>query len=219
MGDVNFDNYLVARPQSFSFASMASVTFAKTHICFSSLCTRKLNTNFAELLVHPNENILIVRPCHEEHKNAMRWAYFRNGKMHGRRMGGGAYIKTLYEIFGWKNEYKYRLRGNIVRFGDILAISFYAGEYEIIASNNEAVDDKDFYIAARYKRYSVLLPSKWQNSLGVEFCKYAADQLERNLGMSFDSLEYNSQGIMPTPIGKAKENVHRLLLGTGGRLE
>ena len=64
-----------------------------------------------EMLIHPGEWLLAVRPCSKDTKNAVRWAKHNDEQYLPRMFSCAAYIRTFCELFGWKSDCKYRIRG------------------------------------------------------------------------------------------------------------
>ena len=64
------------------------------------------------MLVHPLKNLIVVRSSNKKVRNAMQWAKMdTSGNIVSRKISGSAFIPTLYELFNWNKDYKYRIRG------------------------------------------------------------------------------------------------------------
>ena len=134
-GDFDLRGYEIVRAQSFASASMTSVSFSNNGIRFSSACIRKLaQTEYVELKIHPFTHEIAVLPCSEQFRQKMRWARIYADCISARTISASAYLKTLYEIFGWDMDKRYRLRGEVVHnAGSVMAI-FDARKPEIFTS-------------------------------------------------------------------------------------
>ena len=77
------------------------------------ICIQKLNeAKFVELLIHPVQKVLAVRPAEENPRHSLRWTRLSGqGKWMSRKIGGAAFIPTLYQLFSWNVEYKYCIKG------------------------------------------------------------------------------------------------------------
>jgi len=134
-GSIDMRGYEIVRVQFFNSVVARSVTFSGRGVKFSAECIRNLDdTEFVEILIHPSKNTLVVRACSKENKLAMRWASFNNGMGYARRISGAAYIRILYELFGWVTENKYKFRGSVRIVDGHKAIEFDLSEPEIIIS-------------------------------------------------------------------------------------
>ena len=143
-GDFDLRNFEVARSQFFDTANKICVTFSLKNIQFSTECIRKFEKiEYVEMLVNPNEKLFAVRPSSEQIKNSVQWAKVDNNKYYSRNISCAAYIKTLYELFGWNPEYKYRVRGIRRQKDDEILIIFNMNETEIFISQNEIISEED----------------------------------------------------------------------------
>jgi len=179
-GDFDLRDYEVVRAQSFSIANITGLSFTRRGIRFSGACIRNFNgSEMIELLVYPERYQIAVRPCPEQHKRAMRWAKVRDGRISVREISAAAFIKTLYELFGWDIGMRYRLRGEILRRGGETVAFFDARKPEIFLS-----------------RYDVQMP--WATGFGENYYRYKnARQISGTISAVFT--EYNNEpGLCPT---------------------
>lgn len=143
-GDFDLRKFEVARSQFFDTVHKMCVTFSVESIQCSTECVRKFDkVLYVEMLVNPNENLFAVRPCSKEIRNAVQWAKVHNGLYYSRNISCSAYIKTLYELFGWNTEYKYRVRGIRRQKDDEMLMIFDMNETEIFISQNEITSEED----------------------------------------------------------------------------
>lgn len=137
-GDFDLRKFEVARSQFFDTVQKVCVTFSADNIQFSTDCIRKLDKAlYVEILVNPNENLFAIRPCSNEVRNSIQWAKIYKGLYCPRKISCAAYIKTLYELFGWNLGYKYRVRGIRRQKDDEILMLFDMKETEIFISQTE----------------------------------------------------------------------------------
>ena len=137
-GDFDLRKFEVARSQFFDTIQKICVTFSSDNIQFSTECVRKFDKAlYVEMLVNPSQNLFAVRPCSKELRNVVQWARVENGLYYSRGISGAAYIKTLYELFGWNPGYKYRVRGIRRQKNNEFLIIFNMNETEIFISQKE----------------------------------------------------------------------------------
>ena len=185
-GDFDLRGFEIARSQFFDTARKLCVTFSVDCIGFSSECIRKFDKAlYIEMLVHPSEHLFAVRPCTKATKNAVRWAKLNEGPYDPRNISCAAYIKTLYELFGWKSGCKYRVRGIYRQKDNEAVIIFDMRETEIfipqdtLGSSREktAADDllqngvQPFTIGP--KKDIMAYPTSWSDSFGSNFYRHA----------------------------------------------
>lgn len=164
-GEINLRGYEIARVQFFNFAAVKSVTFTEKSIRFSAECIRNFGgAECVKLWLHPSKKSLVVKPCSQEDKQIIRWATVKNGVWYSREIGASAYSKTLYELFDWSLEYRYRFRGCFRQRNGANSIEFDLREPEKISKGE------------------VLFPDDWDTGFGTDYYRYA--NLRRCIGHS-----------------------------------
>ena len=154
-GDLDMRGYEVVRVQFFSFYAAKSVTFTAYGIRFSMECIRTLeNMEYIKFHVHPRKKTLVIKPCEKTDRHAIKWARIKDGKSYSHIISGAAYINTIFELFNWLPEHKYRFRGCIKNVSNEIFIEFDLREPEII------IDKK------------ILHPDVWDNRFGVDYYDY-----------------------------------------------
>lgn len=183
LGDFDLRKFEVARSQFFDTTNKICVTFSLKNIQFSTECIRKFDKAlYVEMLVNPNEKLFIVRPCSEKLRNAVQWAGINNGLCCSRNIACAAYIKTLYELFGWNTEYKYRVRGIRKQKYDEVLMVFDMNETEVFISQNEITSDEydSEELLKELKPFTngpnkdiVAYPANWANTFGANYYRQA----------------------------------------------
>jgi hypothetical protein len=98
---VNIEGAEVVRSQEFCGHAVAAVTLSAKAFSFSKECTRMLtDTEYVELLLHPQEKLLAIREACPDNKNAIPW---RSGYV-----SSAAFMPVLFDLCGWYGEWKYR---------------------------------------------------------------------------------------------------------------
>lgn len=185
-GDFDLRGFQIARSQFFDTAKKLCVTFSDDSIVFSTECIRKFEKSlYIEMLIHPCEHLLVIRPCKKESRNAIRWANFRGGKYHSRSVSCAAYIKTLYELFSWKSGCKYRIRGiqrhklnEIVIIFDIRETEIFIPQHTLESALNSTSEDEHLYnevepFPINSKNDILAYPSSWTDNFGSNFYRHA----------------------------------------------
>lgn len=182
-GDFDLRGFEIARSQFFNTARKICVTFSYDNIQFSSECIRKFDkVLFIEMLVHPIEHLFAIRPCTKEARNAVQWA---NDQYYSRNISCAAFIKTLYDIFSWKPNYKYRVRGLHRQRENESVVIFDMRDTEMFipqdilnsgqgesSKNDLLLDDlQPFTIGP--KKDIMAYPSSWADNFGSNFYRHA----------------------------------------------
>lgn len=181
-GDFDLRKFEVARSQFFDTVQKICVTFSVENIQFSTECVRKFDQAlYVEMLVNPNEKLFAVRPCPNKMRNSVQWSKSTNGLYYSKNIGCTAYIKTLYELFGWNLEYKYRVRGIRRQKDDEILMIFDMNETEIFISqkgmkaNEEELSSKNQFpkdlepFTNGPKKDIMAFPNTWANTFGNNY--------------------------------------------------
>jgi len=119
-GDFDFSGYEIAALDFFDTARTPSVTFSDRTITFNAVCTNRLKSEGrVELLVHPTERRFAVRSAAKGNRNAVVWCQPYDGKRsRPKPIACSAYFDTLYSLFGWNPQHKYKVYGRLVKNGE-----------------------------------------------------------------------------------------------------
>jgi DNA invertase Pin-like site-specific DNA recombinase len=176
-GDFDLRGYEIARSQFFDTARKLCVTFSKDCFWFSAECTRKFDKElYVEMLVNPGEQLLAVRPSSKEARNAVRWTKISDENYCPRTINGAAYLSTLYEIFGWNIECRYRVRGIRRQKDNEPVVVFDMRETEIFIPN---ATTEDFFtntirpLITSPMKNVVAFPPSWASSFGYNYYRHA----------------------------------------------
>lgn len=124
-GSFDFRGYEVVDFKLFDDHQVPAVVFRKDSIQFNLSCIRKMGCdNYIEMLVHPVLKKIAIRPAAKDNRNRIQWASGTNTNRSSRCFACMAYIKTLYQIFGWDPDFKYKLYGVIYHDGSDSACVF-----------------------------------------------------------------------------------------------
>jgi len=172
-GDFDLRSFEIARSQFFETAQKISATFSNKTINFSIGCINKLGgLRHIQLLVHPQKQLLAVRPLNEQTRNSIQWAKLSNGKSVSREVRGMAYLGALYELFGWNTDYKYRVRGIRQQEDEEAVMLFDMCETEVFIPKNIMENNSDKPIAHTQNKV-IAYPPRWTCNFGNNYYRHA----------------------------------------------
>jgi DNA invertase Pin-like site-specific DNA recombinase len=185
-GDFDLRGFEIARSQFFDTAHKLCVTFSSDGIIFSTECIRKFNkVLYVEMLIHPDEFLLTVRPCSKGTRNAVQWAKLNEGQCYPRNICCAAYINTLYEMLGWNNDCKYRVRGVRKQKDKDMVVIFSMRETEMFipsgvlesgsdsGTTDELLPDDLRPLPIGPNNSIVAFPSSWADNFGNNYYRHA----------------------------------------------
>jgi len=181
-GDFDLRGFEVTRSQFFDTARKLCVTFSTDTIWFSTECVRKFKKElYVELLVHPHEHLLAIRPCAKECRNAVRWVNISEANYTPRDISGGAYLSTLYEMFSWNTELRYRVRGVRRQKDNESVLIFDMRDTEIFIpdmATDSYFNDNVRPVNSNPKNTVVAFPPSWAGNFGNNYyCHSQAREL------------------------------------------
>ncbi len=182
-GTFDLRGYEIARSQFFDNTDRISVTFTASDVRFSASAIKKISSAYVELLVHPEKLLFAVRPSNNDQRNAMLWTKKRNGIPHPRVISGTAFLPSLFSLFGWKKDCKYRIIG-VKRGQDTECILlFNLKETEIFIPNDVLQEQTSETpktnlrpFTDNIKRNIMAYPPDWVDTFGSNFYSHAQAQ-------------------------------------------
>ncbi len=113
----SYDGYQVARREFFSHKFDPSLTFKGNSITFNNACISSLDgVVYVQVLVNPDEKKLVIRPCAEGARDAIRWCIAKTEKRKSRQITCLPFTTKIYSIMNWENLYYYKLQGTRINY-------------------------------------------------------------------------------------------------------
>lgn len=177
-GEFDFRGFEVARSQFFDTTNKMCVTFDSKGVQFSTTCVKKFQNNqYIEILVHPIKKLIVVRSSNKKVRNSMRWAKIDGlGNTVARKISGAAFMPTLYELFEWNADFKYRIRGvtkqkdnTSLMIFDIKDATIFVPQPVTEGNNGGNLLGDVTPVVPKTGKSIVAFPSAWANSFGNDF--------------------------------------------------
>lgn len=155
---VNLAGYQVTKAELFAHSREPAVTVWENRIKFNMACLKKFpGVTHIQLLIHPEEQRLIVRPCEADAPDSLRWASGGGEKeIKARDMLCQIFAAKLFELMGWNKEYRYKMLGKPA------------------ISNGEALylfklTDFELFVNTGTKKRRSYLPADWRECFGIPY--------------------------------------------------
>ena len=109
----DLNGYQVVRGQFMMHrAECPAITINDKRISFNVECQRKFHdVNYIQLLIHPVERKIAIRPCLAMDVHSIRWRIDAGRPFIPKSIACQYFADALYQIMGWNPEYQYRIRG------------------------------------------------------------------------------------------------------------
>lgn len=180
-GDFDLRGFEITRSEFFDSNQRPSITFAEKKIKFSTDCVRKFgNNNYVELLINPIEKKFAVRTTTKENRQAVICSQLDARKYLPKTISASAFSDTIFSIFGWNTECKYRIIGSLYEEGNQIAYIFDTDNSEIffksyVLTSQEATKAGGKSGIQPYtpsgKRIRAI-PQEWTNSFGKPYYQH-----------------------------------------------
>ena len=175
----DLSGYEIVRAQFFSTRLNPAMTISQGKITFNTACMKKFkDVEYVEILLNSVENCIAVRPCEKDNVNAVKWGRIKDGKWLVLPKSCRGFSEPLYELMDWKNECKYRFRGQYFQEDNEQILLFDLEEPEIfkrelqdILSAESTLDEvENETIEIEEKQVNTvtktLYPEKWKKHFG-----------------------------------------------------
>ncbi len=178
----SFDGYQVVRREFFSHRYDPSLTIKEKSIIFNNACISRLEeVIYVQVLINPITEKLVIRPCEEGAKDAIRWCIARDDKRKSREISCSTFTSKLYELMGWETLYRYKLQGIRINYNGEQLYVFDLTSTEMYIPAVKDPDDPN----ARARRGRTVFPADWRDSFGESVQDHDAS-VQINLMDGFD---------------------------------
>lgn len=151
---VNLAGYQVTKAELFAHSREPAITIWQNRIKFNMACLRRFpGVTHIQILIHPVQKRLIIRPCQPDAPDSLRWA--RGGgekELSNRDLLCKIFAAKVFDLMGWDPQYRYKMMGNpAVCDGEMLFL-FRLTDFELFTNGKKS------------KSY---LPSDWRDYFGT----------------------------------------------------
>lgn len=181
VGDFDLRGFEITRSEFFDSNQRPTVTFAEKKIKFSTDCIRRFGTNnYVELLVNPVEKKFAVRRTTKENRQAVVCSQLEDKKYQPKTISASAFSDTLFSIFGWNTECKYRIIGSLYEENGEIAYVFDTTNSEIFFKSYVLTSQEASEVGRKTgitpytpsgKRIRGI-PQEWTNSFGKPYYQH-----------------------------------------------
>ncbi len=183
-GSFDLRGYEIARSQFITSQYQLTCTLGIQELKFGVHGIRKMdNVEYVELLIHPTEKALAVRKSTKANKYAIWWAQPKDGVITPRKIAATSFMKTIFEMLGWREDCRYRVRGVRKQDENETVLVFDLQDTEVFLphqtppSTDEEVESGEMQpaegsSATRSPTRVSAYPAEWVESFGDEFYRH-----------------------------------------------
>lgn len=176
-GDFDMRGFEITRSEFFDSHRRPYAVFQDKQIKFSTDCVRKLGkNNMVEFLVNPREMKFAVRTAAKDSRHAVACSRVSNGIYYPKTISCAAYMDTLYQIFGWNSDFKYRVTGTLFQKENEAVYLFNMSDAEVFikpylmagSAESDAPKDEIKPLSVSGTRVRAV-PREWMSSFGNQY--------------------------------------------------
>jgi len=144
-----------------------SITIANNRISFNLFCMKNFeDVGYVQLLLHPSERKIAIRPCKEHDTHSIRWRPDPERPIYSKTLNCQHFGNALFTIMEWDPEYIYRVRGIWAKRGTEQIIVF--NLVNAVPAVLMTADGED----SKARRRVELCPAEWTEDFGDEFYEH-----------------------------------------------
>ena len=154
--NIDLAGYQVTKAEFFAHTKDPAITVWEDRIKFNMACLRRFpGITHIQLLIHPEQRRMIIRPCDRDAPDSLRWANGGGEKeLKNRDMTCRIFAAKLFDLMQWDKQYRYKMLGKpAVCDGEVLFL-FKLTDFEVFVSTDPR------------KRCSYL-PADWRDYFGT----------------------------------------------------
>ena len=151
---VNLAGYQVTKAELFAHSREPAITIWETRVKFNIACLRRFpGVTHIQILIHPEQKRIIIRPCDPDAPDSLRWAKGGGEKeLSNRDLKCKIFAGKVFDLMQWSPEYHYKMMGKpAVCDGEMLYL-FRLTDFELFING---------------RRTQSYLPSQWRDYFGT----------------------------------------------------
>ena len=147
--------YQVTKAELFSHTREPAITIWESRIKFNMACLRRFpGVTHIQLLIHPDQKRLIIRPCEPDAPDSLRWASGSKEKeLSNRDLLCRIFAAKVFDLMHWDKAYYYKIMGKPAIYEKEVLFLFKLSDFEL-------------FVAGARKKTSYL-PGDWRDYFGI----------------------------------------------------
>ena len=147
--------FQVTKGELFSHIREPAITIWETRIKFNMACLRRFpGVTHIQILIHPEQKRLIIRPCLPDAPDSLRWATGGGDKeLTNRDMLCRLFAAKVFDLMGWDKQYRYKMMGKPAVYKNEVLFLFKLTDFELFINSG--------------KKRGSYLPGNWRDYFGT----------------------------------------------------
>ena len=157
---VDLAGYQVTKAELFAHTREPAITIWDSRIKFNMACLRRFpGVTHIQILIHPEQKRLIIRPCDPDAPDSLRWT--RGGgekELATRDLLCKIFAAKVFDLMGWDKQYRYKMMGKPATYNNEVLFLFKLNDFELFVANG--------------KKKKSYLPEDWRDYFGIPVEKH-----------------------------------------------
>ena len=213
-GRIDLTGYELVRTPFMNTSKQMMLSVTANAMLFNKYCIEKLrNIEKIDLYVHPEKKSIAIKKASGTNRNYMIWSKQKGNEVIPRQISGAAFLPTLFQIFGWRKDTRYKMVGTSINVNGDAVICFSAKDAILYIEN---IPDEEDTGSPHKIRRTKAYPAKWADSFGDDYytacAQFEMEQIEKNDTCIDDSKEVflkEDEGV--TPRQEVIQGMHKLI--------
>ncbi len=177
-GDFDLRDFEVARMELFEGSKQPAIMFSDNKVKLNSNCINKFGeNNYVELLINPITRKFAVRKTTKNNRQAVVCSKKICGSFQARDIPISAVSRTIYSLFGWNSDFRYRVSGTLYEEDEEIAYIFDTENTEAFLksylipkyADNDGNENIEMKPLTPYGKRIKAIPKEWINSFGKQY--------------------------------------------------
>ena len=148
---VDLAGYQVTKAELFAHTREPAITLWSTKAKFNMACLRRFpGVTHIQVLIHPEQKRLIIRPCTPDTPDCLRWAK-GGGKaeISNRDLNCKIFAAKVFDLMDWDTQYRYKILGKPASCDGEALFLFKLNDFELFVGGRK----KDSYLPEDWRDY------------------------------------------------------------------
>ncbi len=165
LGDLG--GYQVTKAELFSHTMEPSITIWENRVKFNMACLRRFpGVTHIQILIHPEQKRLIIRPCDPDAPDSLRWAKGGGEKeITNRDMLCKIFAAKVFDLMGWDKKYRYKMMGKPASCDGEVLYLFKLTDFELFVTGGK---QKGSYLPGDWRDYFGLPVDQHEESYKID---------------------------------------------------
>ena len=148
----DLSGFQVTKAELFSHTREPAVTIWENRIKFNMACLRRFpGVTHIQILIHPEQKRLIIRPCLPDAPDSLRWATGGGDKeLTNRDMLCRLFAAKVFDLMGWDKQYRYKMMGKPAVYKNEVLFLFKLTDFELFINSGKK---RDSYLPGNWRDY------------------------------------------------------------------